>query len=77
MIRFTAKHDIKETLPLGFTFSFPVNQLSLTSGILVRWTKDFGVEGAIGEDVVQLLAQALKRKNVSIVMTYTLLMCYN
>ena len=77
VIRFTAKHDIKETLPLGFTFSFTVNQLSLTSGILVRWNKDFDVEGAIGEDVVQLLAQALKRKNVSTVMTYTLRMCYN
>ena len=65
MIRFTAKHDIKETLPLGFTFSLTVNQLSFTSGILVRWTKGFDVEGALGEDVVQLLAQALKRKNVS------------
>ena len=67
VIRFTAKHDIKGTLPLGFTFLFPVNQQSLTSGILVRWTKDFDVEGAVDKDVVQLLAEALKRKNVSIV----------
>ena len=65
VIRFANKHDIDATLPLGFTFSFTVNQSSLTSGILVRWTKDFDVKGAIGEDVVQLLMQALKRKNVS------------
>ena len=65
VIRFANKHGIDATLPLGFTFSFPVNQLSLTSGTLVRWTKDFDVEGAVGEDVVQLLVQALKRKNVS------------
>ena len=66
VIRFTTKHDIKTTLPLGFTFSFPVNQLSLTSGILVKWTKDFDVSGAVGEDVVQLLMQAFERKKVSI-----------
>ena len=66
VIRFTTKHDIKATLPLGFTFSFPVNQLSLTSGTLVKWTKDFDVAGAVGEDVVKLLMQALERKKVSI-----------
>jgi len=65
VIRFTSKHNIKTTLPLGFTFSFPVNQLSLTSGTLVRWTKDFDVAGAVGEDVVQLLMQAFKRKEVN------------
>lgn len=65
VIRFTTKHNIKEILPLGLTFSFPVNQLSLTSGTLVRWTKDFDVEGVIGEDVVQLLMQAFERKKVN------------
>ncbi len=25
--------------PLGFTFSFPVNQTSLSSGTLIQWTK--------------------------------------
>ena len=68
VIRFTAKHDVKATLPLGFTFSFPVNQLSLTSGLLVRWTKDFDVGGAVGEDVVQLLMQAFERKKVTIIL---------
>ena len=28
--------------PLGFTFSFPVNQTSLKSGTLMQWTKGYG-----------------------------------
>jgi hexokinase len=32
---------------LGFTFSFPVRQLSITSGSLIRWTKEFSVEEAV------------------------------
>ena len=64
VIRFISQHEIKGTLPLGFTFSFPVNQLSLTSGTLVRWTKDFDVEGVVGKDVVELLMKAFQRKKV-------------
>jgi len=51
-----------ETLPLGFTFSFPCSQEGLAKGILVRWTKGFNCEGVEGEDVVQLLEQALQRR---------------
>lgn len=28
---------------LGFTFSFPVKQLSVSSGILIKWTKGFAI----------------------------------
>lgn len=28
---------------LGFTFSFPVKQLSVSSGILIKWTKGFTI----------------------------------
>ena len=52
-------------LPLGFTFSFPVNQLSLNSGKLICWTKGFTAEGVEGEDVVKLMSEALQRKGVS------------
>jgi len=61
---FIKEHDIKGTLPLGYTFSFPVDQKSLISGYLVRWTKDFDADGAVGEDVVKLLIDAFKRKKV-------------
>lgn len=51
-----------QALPLGFTFSFPLTQLGLTKGILVRWTKGFDCSGAVGNDVVQLLQKALIKK---------------
>ncbi|KAG6941283.1 hexokinase 3, partial [Chelydra serpentina] len=52
-----------QTLPLGFTFSFPCQQTSLDQGILLSWTKGFNASGCVGQDVVQLLREAVKRKN--------------
>uniref|UniRef100_A0A8C5G7Y9 hexokinase n=1 Tax=Gouania willdenowi TaxID=441366 RepID=A0A8C5G7Y9_GOUWI len=49
-------------LPLGFTFSFPCHQTSLDAGILVTWTKGFKATDCEGEDVVELLRDAIKRK---------------
>ncbi|KAJ9559680.1 hypothetical protein OSB04_004840 [Centaurea solstitialis] len=49
---------------LGFTFSFPVMQLSIDSGTLIRWTKGFSIDGMIGKDVVAELASAMKRRNI-------------
>ncbi|XP_047945131.1 hexokinase-2 [Salvia hispanica] len=46
---------------LGFTFSFPVRQLSLASGTLINWTKGFLIEDAIGQDVVAELTKAMER----------------
>lgn len=60
------EHDVyQEKLPLGFTFSFPLQQLGLTKGILSRWTKGFNCEGVEGEDVVRLLKEAIARRGVS------------
>ncbi|RPA81862.1 hypothetical protein BJ508DRAFT_414574 [Ascobolus immersus RN42] len=42
-------------LKLGFTFSFPVEQLSINEGILLRWTKGFNIPEAVGKDVCKLL----------------------
>ena len=50
---FNKEQKITTKLPLGFTFSFPVKQHSLTSGDLIRWTKDFTATGAVGKNVVQ------------------------
>ncbi|KAJ8364978.1 hypothetical protein SKAU_G00138090 [Synaphobranchus kaupii] len=52
-------------LPLGFTFSFPCKQTSLDAGILVNWTKGFKATDCEGEDVVELLREGIKRKEVS------------
>lgn len=32
---------------LGFTFSFPVKQMSIHSGILIKWTKGFAIDGMV------------------------------
>ncbi|RVD86678.1 uncharacterized protein DFL_004941 [Arthrobotrys flagrans] len=42
-------------LKLGFTFSFPVEQVALNKGYLIRWTKGFDIQDAIGKDVCELL----------------------
>ncbi|XP_028807659.1 hexokinase-1-like [Neltuma alba] len=46
---------------LGFTFSFPVRQTSIASGTLIRWTKGFNIEDAVGEDVVRELTKSMEK----------------
>lgn len=45
----------EEVFRLGFTFSFPVQQIGINKGILMRWTKGFDIADAVGKDVCQLL----------------------
>lgn len=49
---------------LGFTFSFPVRQSSITSGTLIKWTKAFSIDDAVGEDVVAELQTAMEKQGV-------------
>ncbi|XGW23448.1 hypothetical protein V3C99_005575, partial [Haemonchus contortus] len=51
----------EENLPLGFTFSYPCHQTSIRAATLLRWTKSFTTAGVIGEDVVKLLEDAIRR----------------
>ncbi|GLD46323.1 hexokinase-2-like protein [Lates japonicus] len=51
-----------QTLPLGFTFSFPCEQKEIDKSILIRWTKGFNCSGVEGKDVVKLLKEAIQRK---------------
>ncbi|KAK4429371.1 Hexokinase-2, chloroplastic [Sesamum alatum] len=53
------------TRELGFTFSFPVKQTSIDSGILIKWTKGFAVSGTAGKDVVACLNEAMKRQGLN------------
>ncbi|KAK8608417.1 hypothetical protein V6N13_023841 [Hibiscus sabdariffa] len=46
---------------LGFTFSFPVVQTSIASGTLLKWTKGFSINEAVGRDVVAELTKAMER----------------
>lgn len=53
-------------VPLGLTFSFPVEQTALNRGKVLTWTKGFSAKNAIGNDVVQLLQDAFNRKHLHV-----------
>ncbi|NXM17985.1 HXK3 protein, partial [Ploceus nigricollis] len=58
----TKQRLVTQMLPLGFTFSFPCQQVGLDKALLLTWTKGFSASGCVGQDVVQLLRDAAKRK---------------
>ena len=65
------KQNVKQwRLPLGFTFSFPCKQEGLTKARLSTWTKGFKCNGVEGQDVVQLLREAIARRKVTIIIAY-------
>ncbi|KAH8425155.1 Hexokinase isoenzyme 2 [Aspergillus melleus] len=64
--QFIEKHNIsteelRKTV-LGFTFSYPVTQNSITSGILQRWTKGFDVSEVERHDVVADVQDVFSRE---------------
>ncbi|PFH60203.1 hypothetical protein XA68_11332 [Ophiocordyceps unilateralis] len=58
-----------DTLPLGFTFSYPAAQNYIDEGILQRWTKGFDISGVEGENVVPMFEAALAKRGVPIKLT--------
>ncbi|XP_038900310.1 hexokinase-3 isoform X2 [Benincasa hispida] len=54
---------------LGFTFSFPTKQNSISSGVLIKWTKGFSIGDMVGKDVAECLEQAMTRKGLNIRVT--------
>lgn len=59
-------HRQEEVFDLGFTFSFPVDQVSINSGTLIRWTKGFTIPDAVGKDVCSMLQEALDELNLPV-----------
>lgn len=53
------KSSQQSSFDLGFTFSFPVNQVGINKGKLIRWTKGFDIDEAIGQDVCALLQKEI------------------
>ncbi|KAG5917291.1 hypothetical protein E4U42_007310 [Claviceps africana] len=51
---------------LGFTFSFPVKQLGINKGKLIRWTKGFDIPDAIGKDVCRLLQDEIDNRSLPV-----------
>ncbi|PVV01831.1 hypothetical protein BB560_003740 [Smittium megazygosporum] len=58
--------DSKETFRCGLTFSFPIKQSSISSGILQSWTKGFQGPEIVGKDIVSLFQQKLDEKGANI-----------
>lgn len=54
-----------EVARVGFSFSFPMEQKDSRSGRLLYWTKGYQCEGAVGNDVVAMLQEALARTGVA------------
>ncbi|CCC07698.1 unnamed protein product [Sordaria macrospora k-hell] len=51
---------------LGFTFSFPVQQLGINKGTLIRWTKGFDIPDAVGKDVCALLQTEIDKLHLPV-----------
>lgn len=49
----------RSVFDLGFTFSFPTEQVAINKGHLMRWTKGFDIKDAIGRDVCGFLQEAI------------------
>ena len=63
MSSFCSNNDLMDTeLSVGFTFSFPLVQQKLDSAVLLHWNKGFNVSDVVGNDVVMMLHNALKKK---------------
>ncbi|KAG5479346.1 hypothetical protein LSCM1_04603 [Leishmania martiniquensis] len=66
MMSENAPDDLEKRVPLGFTFSFPVDQKAANKGLLIKWTKGFSTKNVEGNDVVELLQASLRRVRVNV-----------
>ncbi|KAH7511343.1 hypothetical protein FEM48_ZijujUnG0025100 [Ziziphus jujuba var. spinosa] len=60
-----AESSVDRRRELGFTFSFPVKQISVSSGTLIKWTKGFAIRDMVGMEVSGCLEQAMTRKGLN------------
>lgn len=60
------KNAATAAVPVGFCFSFPVEQQSITSGLLLGWTKGYNCSGGIKHDVAQMLTEGALKAGVRI-----------
>ena len=49
---------------VGFCFSFPIKQVSLKDGILLKWTKGFNVGGTVNKNITDLMDKAFAKYNL-------------
>ncbi|KUG03314.1 hexokinase [hydrocarbon metagenome] len=51
---------------LGLTFSYPMQQDSICSARLLRWTKELKLRQTVGRDIGQMLGEALRDKGIDL-----------
>lgn len=56
----------EQIFSMGFTFSFPVQQVGINSGYLIRWTKGFDIHDAVGKDICALLQTEIDALNLPV-----------
>lgn len=64
----THHHEIQNStaLKMGFTFSFPVEQIAIDRGKLIRWTKGYSLPDCVGRDVVEFFQKHIDMLNLPI-----------
>ncbi|KAI8342603.1 hypothetical protein BC941DRAFT_345488 [Chlamydoabsidia padenii] len=58
-----------DTLAMGVSWSFPIDQTSLSDGKILRMGKGFDLQGIEGQDLKTLFTDAFKRKNINVKVT--------
>ncbi|KXH68866.1 hexokinase [Colletotrichum salicis] len=59
----------KHCKSLGFTFSFTFDQHAINKGMLLYWTKSFGIADAVGRDPCAMLQEALDEQHLPLLVT--------
>lgn len=52
-------HNPEIVLPLGFTFSFPMTQLSIDKALLNTWTKSYDIPQVVNRNPTEFLQNAI------------------
>ncbi|CAO3595805.1 unnamed protein product [Absidia cylindrospora] len=60
---------VSDPLAMGVSWSFPVNQTSVSDGKILRMGKGFELKGIEGQDLKTLFTDAFRRKNVNVKVT--------
>ncbi|XP_047321663.1 hexokinase-3 [Impatiens glandulifera] len=56
--------SVVERKQLGLTFSFPVKQTSVSSGLLIKWTKGFNIQDMVQGDVSMCLQRSMAKQGL-------------
>ena len=59
--KFNVKLKTNKKILFGFTFSFPIKQPNINTGILLQWNKLFNIPNVIGKNITNLMHESFKK----------------